>query len=321
MYSDFAHEKGVLSKSYKYIFQLCYRIIKLSQKNYRKNQEFIASNYFNLMQQHIGLDILAEDTITALLNNNQNLLETLITEREMETFIDLIKNNMPKWNGKYFDYLSALCVADNKALPRTQEMIFSSITKKNNSSILLSIKNIHDKEVEEKSDTDSDVESIIVEWKRMECIQNKKSFKDLLTGHANHRREETAILKYLNHQIELCSNMCVDRQSDAINYFSQKISFDDLITFIKCDSVPDELRASFCKLLNNLYIDRQPRERINLNQATFYWKLIPDKINKNFKEVLNGNHGEFQVIKDFIEQFLRRLVLDGNFFKNMVSLK
>ena len=165
MSSDFINDKAMPSKAYKYIFQLCYRVIKLSQKNYRKNQEFIACNYFNLMQQHIGLDILAEDTITALLNNNQKLLEKFITPREIETFIDLIKQNMSKWNGKYFDYLTALCVADNKALPRTQEMIFSLITKKCNLSILLSIKNIHDKEIEDK--LDADMENIIIEWKKV----------------------------------------------------------------------------------------------------------------------------------------------------------
>ncbi|CAG9800819.1 unnamed protein product [Chironomus riparius] len=314
--SDFVDQKGMPSKSYKYIFQLCYRIIKLSQKNYRKNQEFIACNYFNLMQQHIGLDILAEDTITALLNNNQQLLEKFITPREIETFIDLIRKNMSKWNGKYFDYLSALCVANNKALPRTQEMIFSLITKNFNSCILLSIKNINDKEVGEKLDTDCDIENIIIEWKK-----GKKSFKDLLAGYANHRREETSIFKYLNNQIELYSNMCIGRQSDAINFLSQKIRFDDIMAFIRHENVPDDLRASFCKLLNNLYIDRQPRERLNLNQIAYYWKLIPDKVNKNLKDMFSGNYGEFQIIKDFIGEYLKRLILDEKLFKKMITEK
>lgn len=175
MSSDFVNEKGTFSKSYKYILQLCYRIIKLSQKNYRKNQEFIACNHFNLMQQHIGLDILAEDTITSLLNNNQKLLEKFITPREIETFIDLIKKNMSKWNGKYFDYLSALCVADNKALPRTQAMIFDLITKRVNSSILLSIKKVQNQEQEVKKDTGRNVENIFIEWKKVSFKKFVKS--------------------------------------------------------------------------------------------------------------------------------------------------
>lgn len=113
--------------------------------------------------------------------------------------------------------------------------------------------------------------------------------------------------------------MCIDRQSDAINYLSQKISFDDIMSFIRHKSVPDDLRASFCKLLNNLYIDRQPRERLNLNQVIFYWNLIPDKVNKSFKDLLGVNTGEFQVIKDFIDQYLKRLIADEKFFKIMVS--
>ena len=91
------------------------------------------------MQSQIGYQLSAEETITALLHNNQKLLEAHITEKEIETFVKLIRRNR-EWN--FIQYLTDLCVSNGVAIPKTQTLICEAIFSPDNADLLVNIQMI-----------------------------------------------------------------------------------------------------------------------------------------------------------------------------------
>ncbi|XP_064604842.1 inositol 1,4,5-trisphosphate receptor-like isoform X2 [Liolophura sinensis] len=306
---------------FRQICRFCYRILKLSQQNYRKNQEYIAKN-FPFMQRQIGYDVLAEDTITALLHNNRKLLEKHITASEIETFANLVRKNKEP---RFLDYLSDLCVSNGVAIPITQELICKCILSDKNSDILLETKLVRTQvEVEmevESPDDDGPAEPIITIEEEEEVVlfwengHKNKGIRELAMGAAEKIKDDKEILIYYRHQLDLFSHMCLDRQYLAINILSPQLDIDLILRCMSDEMLPYDLRASFCRLMLHMHVDRDPQEQVKPVKYARLWSEIPSQIsiddyesNSSKDPVKEAVKPKFSSTIQFVEDYLCNVV-------------
>lgn len=318
--------KDARNAPYKLICRLCYRILKLSQQDYRKNQEFIAKS-LGFMQKQIGYDIFAEDTITATLQSNRKLLEEHIKANEVETYVSLVRKN--KYSGIFLDYLRHLCISNKVAIPITQELICKSVLGKKNADILIDTKFVR-KEVEyviEKKIPHTDKleyvttcfyeDDIYLIWDQQ---TKRKTIRELSKGAANNQSEDKMILDYYCHQLDLFSGMCLDRQYLAINELSPILEIRLIQKCMADENLPFDLRAAFCRLMLHLHVDRDPQEEINPVEYARLWSKVPKslsitdydtslmKYNQKWTPVREVAHKKFAETIKFVEDYLCNVV-------------
>ncbi|KAK2709545.1 inositol 1,4,5-trisphosphate receptor-like isoform X2 [Artemia franciscana] len=305
--------KDAKHSAYKTLCRLCYRLLKLSQQNYRKNQEYIAK-YFGFMQKQIGYDILAEDTITALLHNNRKLLEKHVTETEIETFVGLVRDNASQWDSRFLDYLSDLCVSNHTAIPATQELICKSVLKNTNRDILISTSFVEVHEVDESGQEKNPELQVALAWGKN---IRQRVISDIASGAKNELADDLKILNYYRHQLDLYSNMCLDRQYLAINAFSKDLNVELILKCMSDTELPCGLRASFCRLMLHMHVDRDPQEPVTQVRYARLWSEIPEQLSiedydakQLSSKSVTGIHEKFADTLSFVESYLLELSSD-----------
>ncbi|XP_075430818.1 inositol 1,4,5-trisphosphate-gated calcium channel ITPR1 isoform X2 [Ascaphus truei] len=300
---------------FRHICRLCYRVLRHSQQDYRKNQEYIAKQ-FGFMQKQIGYDVLAEDTITALLHNNRKLLEKHITAAEIDTFVSLVRKNREP---RFLDYLSDLCVSMNKSIPVTQELICKAVLNPANADILIETKLVLSRfEFEGVSSGESpleageDEEEVWLFWRDSHKETRSKSVRELAQDAKEGQKEDQDVLSYYRYQLNLFARMCLDRQYLAINEISGQLDVDLILRCMSDENLPFDLRASFCRLMLHMHVDRDPQEQVTPVKYARLWSEIPSEIAIDDYDSSGTSREDikerFALTMEFVEEYLRDVV-------------
>ncbi|KAM4573328.1 inositol 1,4,5-trisphosphate-gated calcium channel ITPR2 isoform 2-T2 [Odontesthes bonariensis] len=315
---------------FKYMLRLCYRVLRHSQQDYRKNQEYIAKK-FSIMQAQIGYEILAEDTITALLHNNRKLLEKHITAKEIETFVNLLRRNREP---RFLDYLSDLCVSNKTAIPVTQELICKFMLNPTNADILIQTKLISNMDTALDSSLmqeDVEEEEVWLYWIDSHKEPHGKSIRHLAQDAKGNHKMDADTVTYYRYQLNLFAKMCLDRQYLAINQISSQLPVDLILRCMFDDCLPYNLRASFCRLMLHMHVDRDPQESVVPVRYARLWTEIPSKITINEFEYESTDSSreemkrKFAPTMEFVEEYLKDVVSKrfpfGDTDKNELTLE
>ncbi|XP_029994302.1 inositol 1,4,5-trisphosphate-gated calcium channel ITPR3 isoform X2 [Sphaeramia orbicularis] len=308
---------------YQYMLRLCYRVLRHSQEDYRKNQEHIAKQ-FGVMQSQIGYDILAEDTITALLHNNRKLLEKHITKTEVETFVSLVRKNREP---RFLDYLSDLCVSNNVAIPVTQELICKCVLDPKNQDILIKTERRIPKEAPpgvgpgEYMDDYGDDDEVWLVWTDKTNERQEKSIRQLAQEARQGNAHDENVLTYYRYQLKLFARMCLDRQYLAIDEISKQLDIELIFLCMMDETLPFDLRASFCRLMLHAHVDRDPQELVTPVKFARLWTEIPTSItikdyDSNMDDSRDNKKNRFSNTMAFMEEYLNNVLNEELPFHN-----
>eukprot|EP01031_Cornospumella_fuschlensis_P034622 gene34622-41926_t len=122
---------------------------------------------------------------------------------------------------------------------------------------------------------------------------------------------KSQVAEYLNTQLFLVADLCLDRNYVAIGILEHMYEYDLLVAMLKMDvTIPSKFKAAVCRILRTMYVDREPHVAAKFPQyirvspslaedADFYIEEDVTSIAEQYKFALIQ-----QIISDYINQEL-----------------
>ncbi|PVD24858.1 hypothetical protein C0Q70_15345 [Pomacea canaliculata] len=306
---------------FRYICRLCYKLLKLSFKNYRKNQDALPYPQQQSLPGSAPSEDNHDDGPLFYTDHHKDGLGVAASDRSSECSSGSSPFGVVE--DEFLDYLSDLCVCSKVAIPITQELICKCLLSDKNADILIETRLVRTQvEMEmEMESTDGPVDQIITVEEDEEVMlvwnsgKDQKGIRELAMAAAENLKEDKDVLQYYRHQLDLFSNMCLDRQYLAINSLSPQLDVDLILKCMADESLPPDLRASFCRLMLHMHVDRDPQEQVKPVKYARLWSEIPTEITIKDYEAHISTVPERERVKErfsqtmlFVEDYLCNIV-------------
>ncbi|XP_053174093.1 inositol 1,4,5-trisphosphate receptor type 3 [Scomber japonicus] len=131
-------------------------------------------------------------------------------------------------------------------------------------------------------------------------------------------RNHRCVLRY---QLKLFARMCLDRQYLAIDEISKQLDIELIFLCMMDETLPFDLRASFCRLMLHAHVDRDPQELVTPVKFARLWTEIPTSItikdyDSNMDDSRDNKKNRFSNTMVFMEEYLNNVLHDELPFHN-----
>lgn len=272
------------------VITLCYNCIRYAIMEYRPS-ELYASQWLNLFIEYSVGDLddsmMANETLTELIDNNSVILETRIKKSTIHKFVsNLVNMGREK---KYIDILRAICICNEAPMKVNQTII---------SSLILNVQDTRECLILPLIPKGGEI-CAKDPWTGLDQWIPLKKLKV-----ESEARDDGKFYNFFCASIFLMSDLCQDRNYTAIdmlkNYYSVRICIEIIIS----DKFNFDLRSAFCNLTENMWIDANPFIIVSIPSNLKIWgDLNHQKLSKTSTKNFD-NLKQFKELTTFIFDFL-----------------